>query len=116
MKKDLIRDYATEAFRLYARMGCPSLREIGGEGATAADLRAVCEVLRILALQGKEEVIAAVRAVYFVAPRNDLERGDISARVSAFAVGYPASIRSVYTWLGIARELFGRIRGLRQKK
>ena len=113
MKKDLIRDYATEAFRLYARMGCPSPKEIGGEGATAADLRAVCEVLRILALQGKEEVIAAVRAVYFVAPRQEIERGSISARVEAFAVGYPVSIRSVYGWLKHARGLFAKARGMR---
>lgn len=116
MKKDLIRDYATEAFRLYARMGCPSLREIGGEGATAADLRAVCEVLRILALQGKEEVIAAVRAVYFVAPRQEIERGSISARVEAFAVGLPAAPSTVYRWLRTARDLFGKVRGLRQKR
>ncbi|MBE6691109.1 MAG: hypothetical protein E7590_07515 [Ruminococcaceae bacterium] len=116
MKKDLIRDYATEAFRLYARMGCPSLREIGGEGATAADLRAVSEVLRILALQGKEEVIAAVRAVYFVAPRQEIERGSISARVEAFAVGLPAAPSTVYRWLRTARDLFGKVRGLRQKR
>ncbi len=116
MKKDLIRDYATEAFRLYARMGCPSLREIGGEGATAADLRAVCEVLRILSLQGKEEVIAAVRAVYFVAPRQEIERGSISARVEAFAVGLPAAPSTVYRWLRTARDLFGKARGLRQKR
>ena len=116
MKKDLIRDYATEAFRLYARMGCPPSKEIGGEGATAADLRAVCEVLRILALQGKEEVIAAVRAVYFVSPRQEIERGSISARVEAFAVEYPTSVPSVYRWLRVARHLFGKVRGLRQKK
>jgi hypothetical protein len=116
MKKDLIRDYATEAFRLYARMGCPAEREIGGEGATAADLKAVCEVLHILALQGKEEVIAAVRAVYFVAPRQEIERGSISARVEAFAVGLPAAPSSVYRWLRTARDLFGKVRGLRQKK
>ena len=116
MKKDLIRDYATEAFLLYARMGCPSQKEIGGEDATAADLRAVCEVLRILSLQGKEEVIAAVRAVYFVAPRQEIERGSISARVEAFAVGLPAAPSTVYRWLRTARDLFGKIRGLRQKR
>ena len=116
MKKDLIRDYATEAFRLYARMGCPSPKEIGGEGATAADLRAVCEVLRILSLQGKEEVIAAVRAVYFVAPRQEIERGSISARVEAFAIGLPAAPSTVYRWLRTARDLFGKVRGLRQKR
>ena len=115
MKKDLIRDYATEAFRLYARMGCPALGEIDAEEATAADLRAVSEVLRILSLQGKEEVIAAVRAVYFVAPRQEIERGSISARVEAFAVGYPVSTRMAYRWLRVARDLFGRVRGLRSK-
>lgn len=115
MKKDLIRDYATEAFRLYARMGCPSLKEIGGEGATAADLRAVCEVLRLLSLQGKEEVIAAVRAVYFVAPRQEIKRGSIGARVTAFAAEYASCERGVYRWLKYARDLFARIRGLRTK-
>ena len=115
MKKDLIRDYATEAFRLYARMGCPALREIGGEGGTAADLRAVSEVMRILALQGKAEIVAAVRAVYFVAPQQEIRRGSISERVEAFAETYPTSVPSVYRWLRAARELFGKVRGLRQK-
>ncbi len=116
MKKDLIRDYATDAFRLYARMGCPSLKEIGGEGATAADLRAVCEVLRILSLQGKEDVIAAVRAVYFVAPRQEIERGSISARVEVFSTEYHTSVPSVYRWLRVARSLFAKVRGLRVKR
>jgi hypothetical protein len=116
MKKDLIRDYATDAFRLYARMGCPSQREIGGEGATAADLRAVADVMRILSLQGREDVIAAVRAVYFVAPQREIERGSISARVEAFAVGLPAAPSTVYRWLRTARDLFGKVRGLRQKR
>jgi len=110
VKKDLIRDHATEAFRLYARMRCPTIEEIGGEGATAADLRAVCEVLRILSLQGKEEVIAAVRAVYFTAADREIERGDISARVKIFAVRYSASVRAVWFWLKTARDLFGKIR------
>lgn len=113
MKKDLTRDYATEAFRLYARCGSPSLKEIDGEGATAKDLRAVAEVLRILELQGRPEVVAAVRAVYFVAPSREIERGGISARVEAFAVGYPASQRMIYRWLRTARDLFAKVRGLR---
>ena len=69
-----------------------------------------------LALQGKEEVIAAVRAVYFVAPRQEIERGSISARVEAFAVGLPAAPSTVYRWLRTARDLFGKVRGLRQKR
>ena len=113
MKKDLTRDYATEAFRLYARCGSPSLKEIDGEGATAKDLRAVAEVLRILELQGRPEVIAAVRAVYFVAPSREIERGGIGARVEAFAVGCPTSVPSVYRWLRQARKLFAELRGLR---
>lgn len=115
MRKDNVRDYATAAFREYARLGCPSSETISQErdAALAADLRAVAECLRLLAIEDKEYVADAVRAVYFATPGAPLKKGDVGARVAAFAREYPASERSVYGWLKLARKLFACARGIR---
>ena len=117
MRKDNIRDYATAAFREYARMGCPSLELISCERdvALVADLRAVEECLRILSLEDREYIVDAVRAVYFASPGVPLRKGDIGARVAAFARVCPASEREVYRWLKRARVRFAAVRGLRVK-
>lgn len=119
MLKDNVRDYATAAFREYARRGCPAVCEKSERGtpdaALVADLQAVSETLRILALEGKEYVAKAVRAVYFEAPRTALKKGDVGKRVMAFAKSVPCSERAVYLWLGEARRVFANVRGLRIK-
>ncbi len=115
MHKDNVRDYATAAFREYARQGRPSLEEIQKEkdAALVADLRAVFECLRILRLEGREYVEDAVSAVYFAEPDVSLKKGDVGKRVATFAREYPASQSSVYRWLSRARRLFARLRGMR---
>ena len=117
MRKDNIRDYATAAFREYARLGSPSSVEHleRDNAALAADLRAVKETLRILDAEGNRYIADAVRAVYFAAPSSPLLKGEISARVAAFAKEYPTCERCVYRWLKRARGLFARLRGLRIK-
>ena len=117
MRKDNIRDYATAAFREYARLGCPSSERISCErdAALAADLRAVSECLRVLCAEDKPYIADAVRAVYFASPGVPLRKGDIGARVAAFARVCPASEREVYRWLKRARVRFAAVRGLRVK-
>ena len=117
MVKDNVRDYATAAFREYARLGCPAPEAISRErdAALAADLRAVAECLRLLYAEDKPFIADAVRAVYFASPGVPLRKGDIGARVAAFARACPASERSVYGWLKVARKRFARVRGLRTR-
>jgi hypothetical protein len=115
MKKDLVRDYATEAFRAYARMGCPVDLVHTGDAALDADITAVQRTVRHFQADGREGIADAVRAVYFAAPGAELRRGDISARVERFAAEYYASVPSVYRWLGRARRRFALERGLRIK-
>ena len=117
MRKDNIRDYATAAFREYARLGCPSPEAISCERDTAlaADLRAVGECLQILRVEEQEYIADAVRAVYFVAPEIPLKKGDVGKRVAMFARKYPASEASAYRWLARARRLFAKLRGMRTK-
>ena len=115
MMKDNIRDYATAAFREYARLGCPTPEAISRErdAALAADLRAVAECLRMLSMEDRGYIVDAVRAVYFSAPGAPLKKGDVGARVAAFARACPASERSVYGWLKLARKRFACARGMR---
>lgn len=113
MKKDLIRDYATEAFRTYARLGCPVEQVHTGDAALDADVAAVQATLRRFIADGREDVVEAVRAVYFAAPDTEIAKGDISARVELFAAEYYASVRTVYRWLYRARLRFAKERGLR---
>ena len=115
MRKDSIRDYATAAFREYARLGCPTPEAISRErdAALAADLSAVEECLRILSLEDRQYIVDAVRAVYFAAPDVALKKGDVGKRVAVFAREYPASEVSAYRWLARARRLFAKLRGMR---
>ena len=115
MLKDNVRDYATAAFREYARLGCPAPEAISRErdAALAADLRAVAECLHLLCVEEQSYIGDALRAVYFVAPDVPLRKGDVGKRVAAFAREYPASEASVYRWLARARWLFCRLRGIR---
>lgn len=115
MKKDLIRDYATEAFRTYARMGCPAEAVHSGDAALDADIAAVQRTLHYFSAGGREGVVEAVKAVYFVSPGVEIGKGDISARVERYAAEYYASVRSVYGWLQKARLRFAKERGLRVK-
>lgn len=141
MKKDFTRDYVTEAFRLYACLGCPTYEQIRnkiyseelnklsfvspGEAVTLAevaadkqtplllDILAVNKTLDILEQGGKVHIAAAIKAVYFAYPFQPLRRNDISNRVHYYALCCPADERSVYRWLKEGRLLCAAIRGLR---
>lgn len=115
MKKDLFRDYATEAFRTYARLGCPLGRMDTGDAALDADVAAVQRTLRHFEADGRKGIVDAVRAVYFVAPGADIGKGDISTRVEQFAADSYTSVATTYRWLRLARLRFAKERGLRVK-
>ena len=138
MKRDHLRDYATEAFRFYARVGKLSgdeylkavrgsfgcvenelQREINANHAAndamaaACDLDAVKRTLDDLEFSGKMHAAQAVRAVYFVMPSGKISGKVIAGRVRDFSLSCPASERTVYRWLSLARKVFARERGLR---
>lgn len=141
MEKDFTKQYITEAFRLFSRLGCPTYeaareivyqqelkkrsevspeigiiqaeRAVEKQTPTLLDILAVDETLRLLQRGEKPNIVAAVRAVYFVNPQQPLRRGDISNRVRRFAITYPSDERTVYRWLKEARLLCAAIRGLR---
>lgn len=147
MIKTHYRDYATEAYRLYARLGGAEAykRRIyaeaqerhaqgctGGPGSpteaavlrgeaalaekegTWRDLEAVERAVQRIALHRNGEcILCAVRTVYQQNPEVALERGDIANRVTQLSLSMPASPRSIYGWLSIARDVFAEERGLR---
>lgn len=135
------RDIATDAFRLYASLGCPtrdayeqmiragvaakfaheSDEQLSRRMRTAymtnkqaiLDIDAVNEVMRQLEAKGRTEIIGAIRAVYFEEPRRRTYKGEIEARVTRYAaIECPAGRRTVYAWLRRAREMFFRARGM----
>ena len=138
MRRDHIRDYATAAFRFYARVGklsgdeylkmvrgsfgcvennlqreikaCCAANEIMG---ACQDLDAVRRTLDILELSGKAYAAQAVREVYFTRPSGEISGRVIAGRVRDFSLSCPASERTVYRWLSLARKVFARERGLR---
>ena len=77
------------------------------------DVLAVESTLSLLDKGEKGNIIAAVKAVYFVNPSSPLRRGDISNRVRRFAITYPTDERTAYRWLKYARLLCAAVRGLR---
>lgn len=142
MRKDHIRDYATEAFRFYAKSGgedtyikklVADIEKQKGAGicsptesaliskekvieehaAELADIIAVDKVLYALDVCEHRSIIQAVEMVYFKDCWRDLEKGDISDRVHQAEIQIPASDRQVYRWLAQARKMVARERGLR---
>lgn len=140
MKKDFTRDYATAAFRMWARQGCPTYNEavakikkralaragnveplkalafaeaeVDNRSAELCDIMACEETFAVLD-RNRKYISNAVREVYMVDPAHEPRRGDISARVSYYARKIYASEAQVYRWLRHARELFCAFRGLR---
>lgn len=142
MRRDHIRDYATEAYRFYAKTGgtesyiktlLDDLQKHKGSGICSptesaliskeaiieakqselADLDAVDKVLAGLMLSGNENTIKAITCVYFRDCWKDLGKGDIEARVNFAEIHIPASRAQVYRWLRTARREFAKERGLR---
>lgn len=142
LKKDNVRDYATEAFRYWASVGCPTydeavarikkraLEKAKGQSAeikaafvsacidqrqgALADIKACDECFCYLRAHGKECVCSAVREIYMAFSRKRLARGELSGRVVRFAMDNFYGERTVYKFLDEACERFAGYRGLRQ--
>lgn len=109
------RDRATEAFRRWARAGCPGIDEIR-DGGGDADLFACAAVFDALK-HGRhrknfpaEEIELAVREVYMYDPRRKVGSREIGARVKRFAFCICTDISAVYKWLAVARRMWTDIR------
>ena len=151
MLKTHYRDYATEAYRLHARLGSAAAyrqrivsealarRAEGGGSAgpgspteaavvraeaalaetegTIRDLEAVERAMeRIGRMRGGTCILRAVREVYEVEADRPIERGEIARRVDKLSLEMPAGPRSIYRWLGTARQVFAEERGLRTRE
>lgn len=108
------RDRATEAFRRWARAGCPGMEDIK-DVKGADDLRACVAVFAELERRRADryrtnfpaiEIMEAVRAVYMAQPRKKLRRGEITLRVRRFGYEQFADERTVYIWLHRARKMW----------
>jgi hypothetical protein len=143
MSKEFSRDYATAAFRFYAKTGGPEKyiadliadtqrqkgpgvtsptesalmvkeRILAERAAELADLEAVDRTMHIISmLEGGKEVRQAVEIVYFKKCWAEIQKGDIRGRVHEAELMIPASERQVYYWLKKARIIFAEERGLR---
>lgn len=139
-KKEWYMDYATHAFVCYAQLGRPTREEyerrlrsgiyerlaleqpdfivrkandeVRKHEALLDDIAAVDRVLHRLEEAGRTNVIDALNAVYFTCPFGKPCRGDITGRVTRFALEYPCTERAVYMWLKSARIAFCKERGL----
>ncbi len=143
MRKDHIRDYATEAFRFYAKSGgkdkyikylmddisrnkgsgvcnpteaalVSKEKIIESRAAEFADIAAVDKVMVILDNSHQGYYIKkAIEYVYFKDCDEDIAKGEISNRIHYCEIHIPASERQIYYWLKKARTLFAEERGLR---
>ncbi|MFA7636473.1 MAG: hypothetical protein WCX81_01775 [Monoglobales bacterium] len=118
MKKSNIRDYAVEAFRYYARaeknkdLKLPTDKRLAS--GCMLDIIAVEKTLRML--QGSREgneVIKALRTVYFTMPERGFKKGEISGRVSLASNEISVAEPTIYRFLNKAITLFAQNRGLR---
>lgn len=113
------RRYITEAFRRWARLGCPGPEGIRGR-RDAGDLLACAAVFVMLEERAADDgrrknrtetmIAEAIRAVYMVQPDRPLRRSDITLRVRRFAVERYAGERTVYAWLASGRALWESVR------
>lgn len=111
------RERVTEAFRRWARAGCPEPGEIKKVSEeVAADFRACAAVFSALDKDMRSNgigplAVRAVRQVYMEQPFRALRKCEISLRVRAVAREEYVSERQVYSWLAKARALWCRYRG-----
>ena len=113
------RERVTEAFRRWARAGCPEPDQIRTEMVgheVAEDFRACAAVFGALEKDMRSNgvgphAVRAVRQVYMAQPFRALRKCEISLRVRAVAREEYASERQVYAWIAKTRSLWFRFRG-----
>ena len=122
MKKECYRDYATDAFRLWAALkkttyeefvrGIENENEAGESVATLYDILA-CEITWERLKNRNELICKAVEEVYMCEPKRPIRSHEIGARVRRFAFEQSVCERQVWNWLAEARKEFAKNRGLR---
>lgn len=121
MTKKSDRDAVINAFRKYARLGLhnrklnpiQAYRAICGScfsGSARLDLLAVSDTLRLLEINGDNDIISAVYAVYFATASHRLRKSEISNRIRRYAIESYCDERTVYRRLSVARDYYIRIR------
>lgn len=133
MKKDNIRDYAVDAFRYYASLGCPknkqaarfalqrnnlkrklSSAELRASEAELSDLYAVLDTVAAIAeLENGADILEVLQNVYFANPVHDVRRGEIESRVLFTTFKSNISSATAYRYLALCRRMFAMARGLR---
>lgn len=141
MKKELYRDYATDAYIFWAQKGYISGEDyiaevkrkatvrskdadpeeaykyintcVTNHTASQKDLDACCKAFEFLRASDKEYICEAVKNVYGICANIALKRGEITGRVRAYACAANTDERNVYRWLAQARKIFATMRGLR---
>ena len=119
MKKSNIRDYAISAFRYYAAMEKNKSSAVFPQNSRLAsgcilDLIAVEKtVCQLCTTPQGEEMLRALKTVYFTMPERDFKKGEISDRVSLAANLIHVSEPTVYRFLNGVQTIFAENRGLR---
>ncbi len=116
MKKDAARDYATNAFRMYATLSKKArikLCEKNPGSPVANDIAAVDAMFDELKKTNNGDLIEkAVKAVYFHSSRHSFARGLIAERVKKVHKENYVSEIQIYRYLRYARNIFCNFRGL----
>ena len=116
MKKDQKRDEVARIFRKFARLGLARERlnpmrvykiiDVCCAGRRSKlDMIAVYDTIRLLELNGDEEIARAVREIYFSTASHRLAKNEITHRIRRFAVENYCDERTVYRRLDKARSL-----------
>ncbi len=89
-------------------------KELEKKQSEVLDLEAVEKTKQILErMRDGNDIIRVLKSVYMVEPQRDPERGEISERVHKAEIAIPASEKTIYRWLALARKTFAEARGLR---
>lgn len=101
------RDYATQAFRLYAEHGVDIDTD---DFLHWLDCQAVSMTISLLHSEGRDSVVDALQAVYFAESKKSTNKRDIDSRVYRFCSDHYVGRTTVYRWLSYARGVFLAIR------
>lgn len=140
VKRDYLRDYATEAFARYGKLGeisretyseklkqdirqqmrhlDPGLitkkveSELERYSGMLDDIEAARKTLEYFTESNRQYISDAVRAVYMAPPHNVPSHREVVYRVRYHALCVPVTEKQVYKWLQMARVLFAKERGL----
>lgn len=125
MKRDIMTEKASRAFRNYARLGlCASksaldtVCRIRGSCSDecALDMLAVFDTLRLLEVSGDTIALRAVRDVYFATAKKKPHSNEITLRIRRLADEIHCDDRTVYRHLQKARDLWYYVRASEKKQ